>query len=133
MLFSGPATHIGANLRDQAHGGIGTDGINLGEVGAGKAMEQRADIEAWHIGLPSKAGSRSAQFVLGRLGVVGEFLEERLHLPVTVLELDLKRVVQGQVLAEHEDMLATIVDRLGTLQSRLGWHDNAHGDAWPRL
>ena len=45
VLFSRPSVHIGTDLSEQAKCGVGSDGIDLGEVDAGDLVEERSEFE----------------------------------------------------------------------------------------
>ncbi len=45
VLFSRPSVHIGTDLGEQAKRGIGSDGVDLGEVDPGDLVEERPELE----------------------------------------------------------------------------------------
>jgi hypothetical protein len=45
VLLSRPSVHIGTDLGEQAKRGIGSDGIDLGEVDPGDLVEERPELE----------------------------------------------------------------------------------------
>jgi hypothetical protein len=60
VLFAFPAAHVGADFGNDLQRGMGSDAVDLAEVGAaGEPVEEAADIKGWRmLGSPFAARIR---------------------------------------------------------------------------
>jgi hypothetical protein len=113
VLFCAPATHIGADLGDELKRRVGPDGINLGQVGPGETMEERADLEPRFVVPSLLLGPRRGQGDGGFVPLGGEAPQEGFDLAVAELDLALEGVVEFEILSQREEVLGAIVAREG--------------------
>ena len=109
VLLGGPAAHIGANLGEQPEGTVGADSVELREVDAGEVVERGANVEPWLIVARLLPRPWRGQRAGGGGDLGGQRVDVGLDRRVAGGQLALKRVVELEVLLQHEEVLGAVV------------------------
>jgi hypothetical protein len=110
VLFSAPAAHIRANLRNQLQRPIGTDAVDLAEVGAaGNLMQWRTQLHAWFVLAELGAGSGRRQLLCGWLAALRQLSELGVDGFVAVGDLALIELEGLKVLTQREQVFGAVI------------------------
>jgi hypothetical protein len=110
VLFSAPATPVRTNLRNQLPYPIGSDAVDLAEIGAaGNARHGRAQLHAWFVLAGLGPGFGRRQRLCGRLAGLRQIGQLGLNGLVAVGDLSQIELEALKVLAQRKQVFATVI------------------------